>query len=383
MNMKVKKLACVTLSIAMIISAAACGKKSGKKKEASPAGEAAETVLEAVTSLSVKKLKKINGMEETIDTFEAIASSDAIKAVLDKASYEINEDDIKEKKKKTTVPVTVTMPDYEAAAEEAEGDEDDFIEAIEAQKEKKYISVDVTLEFENDDDEYTLTNGPEFCEELLAPVLEACEDFIEISPSTEVTLETDETDPTTAAPTDDTAATTEPTDETKDTTPAPTDDTSATDDTTATTASSGPAAKLEKVTPKKIKIDKDIFEKLLKEVDPDSAKSIISTGAGSVGSTATTETVVAYDAEFELMYQYYEFADVATAKGYFDSMTGSLKSICTNYEVSDDWGFVSYQYSDYTCIYYFSDNGMIVALSMSSAAEKIEKINEFAKALCK
>ncbi|MBO7564666.1 MAG: hypothetical protein J6T40_07490 [Clostridiales bacterium] len=377
MNMKVKKLACVTLSFAMIISAAACGKKSSKK-EASPAGEAAETILEAVTSLSVKKLKKINGMEDTIETFEEIASCDAIKAVMDKASFEINEDEIKEKKKKTTVPVTVTMPDYEAAAEEADGDEDDFIEAIEAQKEKKYVSVDVDLEFEVEDDEYTLTNGPEFCQELLMPVIEACEDFLSItSPTTEISVETDDTDPTTAAPTDDTTATTAPTDETKDTTPAPTDDTS------ATTTSSGPAAKLEKVTPKKIKIDKDVFEKILKEVDPDSAKSIISTGAGSVGSTATTETVVAYDADFELMYQYYEFADVATAKGYYDSMTGSLKSICTNYEVSDDWGFVSYQYSDYTCVYYFSDNGMIVALSMSSAAEKVEKINEFAKALCK
>ena len=378
MNMKVKKLACVALSFAMVISAAACSKKSGKK-EASPAGEAAENVLEAVTSLSVKKLKKINGMEETIETFEEIASCDAIKAVMDKASFEINEDDIKEKKKKATVPVTVTMPDYETAAEEADGDEDDFIEAIEAQKEKKYISVDCTLEFEVEDDEYTLTNGPEFCEELLVPVIEACEDFLSISsPTTEISLETDETDATTKAPTDDTKETTEATEDTKDTkeTKAPTDDTSA-------TSAAGPAAKLEKVTPKKIKVDKDVFEKILKEADPDSAGSMIATGAGSVGSYATTETVVAYDSEFELMYQYYEFSDTASAKAYFDSMTGSLKSICTNYEVSDDWGYVSYQYSDYSCIYYFSENGMIVALSMSSAAEKVEKINAFAKALCK
>lgn len=157
------------MAVAMIGSLAAC-KKSGKAS--SGLTDAANSVMEALISRSEKKLKKTGDFsEDVLAQVDAMKDCDAVSAVMDKATFEIDEDSIKETKKGTSVKVVVTLPDSGAALEDA-SDEDEFIDAVSGQKEKEYTKVNLTLKFEVDDDKYTLTNGDDVVSDLFGGDLE-------------------------------------------------------------------------------------------------------------------------------------------------------------------------------------------------------------------
>ncbi|MBQ6272138.1 MAG: hypothetical protein IJK65_10535 [Clostridiales bacterium] len=166
---RVKKLTCVVMAVTMIGSLAAC-KKSGKAS--SGLTDAANSVMEALISRSEKKLKKTGDFsEDALAQVDAMKDCDAVSAVMDKATFEIDEDSIKETKKGTSVKVVVTLPDSGAALEDA-SDEDEFIDAVSGQKEKEYTKVNLTLKFEVDEDKYTLTNGDDVVSDLFGGDLE-------------------------------------------------------------------------------------------------------------------------------------------------------------------------------------------------------------------
>lgn len=173
MKVLAKKILCTSMALAIMVPMVACKKKN----KYADCLDTANTFLEAAVSLDAKKIKKLSKNmeieEDMVDALEDLSSNDAVAAVMEKASYEIDEDNIKEKKNKVTLPVTITMPDYEAAAEESEGDIDEFLEAIDSQKEKKYITVESTLKFSVDDDEYTLSNTEDFLQEVFQPIVDA------------------------------------------------------------------------------------------------------------------------------------------------------------------------------------------------------------------
>ena len=157
------------MAVAMIGSLAAC-KKSGKAS--SGLTDAANSVMEALISRSEKKLKKTGDFSEgSLMTIDLMKDCDAVSAVMDKATFEIDEDSIKETKKGTSVKVVVTLPDSAAALEDA-SDEDEFIDAVSGQKEKEYTKVNLTLKFEVDEDKYTLTNGDDVVSDLFGGDLE-------------------------------------------------------------------------------------------------------------------------------------------------------------------------------------------------------------------
>ncbi|MBO4650333.1 MAG: hypothetical protein J5653_03980 [Clostridiales bacterium] len=164
-----KRLSCFAMAAIMIGSLAAC-----KKSSKAPSGltDAANNVMEALIGRNEKKLKKTGDFSEgSLMTIDLMKDCDAISAVMDKATFEIDEDSIKESKKGTTVKVVVTLPDAGAALEDAE-DEDEFIDAIKDQKEKSYTKIDLTLKFAVDEEDYTLTNGDALVSDLFGGDLE-------------------------------------------------------------------------------------------------------------------------------------------------------------------------------------------------------------------
>ena len=164
-----KRLSCLAMAAIMIGSLAAC-----KKSDKAPSGltEATNNVMEALIGRSGKKLKKTGDFSEgSLMTIDLMSDCDAVSAVMDKATFEMDADSIKETKKGTSVKVVVTLPDAGAALEEA-GDEDEFIDAIKDQKEKSYTKINLTLKFEVDEDKYTLTNGDDVVSDLFGGDLE-------------------------------------------------------------------------------------------------------------------------------------------------------------------------------------------------------------------
>ena len=101
-----------------------------------------------------------------------------------KAKISVDSDSVKTKKGKTTCEATVDIIEYntvvqyfskEYRMDEFE-DDDDAMEAmkeiIDKVKEKDYTSIDVTLEFEEDDGDYLLENGDEIFQDLFFEVFQ-------------------------------------------------------------------------------------------------------------------------------------------------------------------------------------------------------------------
>jgi len=371
MKSNLKKLACLVLSFSMIASAAACSKKKDDDKGSSGCTEVADTFLDAVVSLDSKKIKKLEknlGIDgEIVDALTEFAENDYFTAVMEKASYEIDEDSVSEKKKKASCEATVKLPDYESAFEDADGDYDDFVDAIDGQKEKKYQDVTLTLEFEVEDDEYTLTNA----EDVLADLYEPMADVLTSAPSPKPTEPTDGPVTTDPDPTD-----TEPTDT------EPTDTTKATDDTTSTTAPAGPAGTLKDIPAKKVTVTPDTFTAAIRAVDAKAADGVISFGSETnVGDYTVTDYYSAQQEDWNVLYICYVFKTAEDAKGYFDTYTEYMESYATSYVVEADWGYVAYQSGDYAFSYYLSDNYLVTVTSLDGSAENIDKVSGFFEAL--
>ena len=207
----VKKAASVVLALTMVGTMAACSKKS---KSNEGLVEAANTVMDALLSGSSKKLKKAGEFSaDVLMVLDHEVQNEAKTAVLKKATYEVDEDSIKESKKTTSVKVKISMPDYEAACEEAGDNLGDFLDAIEEQEKGDYKEEAITLKFTSEDDAYTLTNGDDIVNDLYMNTLnsltvygveQAVPDKVETEP-TDTESVPDTTPTTDPAPTETTA----------------------------------------------------------------------------------------------------------------------------------------------------------------------------------
>ncbi|MBO4688454.1 MAG: hypothetical protein J5636_08075 [Clostridiales bacterium] len=363
MKSNLKKIACLAVSFALIISAVGCKDKKeddDSKDESSGCVEAAETVLEAVCTLNSKKIKKLEkdfGADgDAVEELTKIADEhDFVKAVMDKASYEIDEESVKEKKKKATIEATITFPDYEDIYYEVDAWLESFIEEIDAQKEKQYQSTTVTLEFEVEDDEYTLTNLDAIIDDLYDPM-------IDVMPWAALDITTD-------PPTSDDPTEPDPTDDPTDSSPAPTSSEEAT-------------ATISDLSVKKVELSPDAFKAALEAVDDATGSSFFDFNSETdLGDFKAKNYCMGYSEDFENFYYYYEFNSVDDAKGYFDQgLLGVDEYVISKVEESD-WGYAAYQYYSFTVVLYYSDAGLIYVGSASTESS-IKEAETFITALC-
>ena len=374
MKLNVKKIACVALSFSMIASLAACSKKDDKKKkdddsDATGCVAATETLMDAVVTLNAKKIKKLEkdlGVDgDAVADLEAVADNEFIAAVMEKASYEIDEDNIKEKKKTASVGVTVTLPDYEDAYDEAGDDIDDFKDAIDSQKEKKYQTVDVTVKFDVEDDEYTLSNFDEVCEAIYGDMIETLDADIDVKPTDPIPTDTEPTD---TDPTTDTTPT--------DTTPA------ATDDTTSTTTA-GAKGSLRAVTGKKVDFNQGVFEAAVANADADAAKGIMFSNQATQIQGYTVNTTGMAFSNSGVIYTYYEFDSEASAQAYADTCMTGIESIATSYEKGNGYNFCMYMYGDMSIVVYQSGACMTTVLASENTEEICDQVSSFAEGIFK
>lgn len=376
MKLNVKKFACVALSFSMIASLAACSKKDDKKKggddEATGCIAATETLMDAVVSLNAKKIKKLEkelGVDgDAVSDLQTIADEEFVAAVMEKASYEIDEDSLKEKKKTASVNVTVSMPDYEDAYDEAGDDIDDFKDALDSQKEKNYKTVDLTVKFDVEDEEYTLSNLDEICEDLFNDMLMTLPSGLMVHPTqTEPTDDTEPTDTTPAQPTD-----TDPT----DTTPA------ATDDTTSTTTA-GAKGSLRAVTGKKVDFNQGVFEAAVANADADAAKGIMFSNQATQIQGYTVNTTGMAFSNSGVIYTYYEFDSEASAQAYADTCMTGIESVATSYEKGNGYNFCMYMYGDMSIVVYQSGACMTTVLASENTEEICDQVSSFAEGIFK
>ena len=373
MKLNVKKMACVALSFSMIASLAACSKKDDKKKdsddEATGCIAATETLMDAVVSLNSKKIKKLEkelGVDgDALSDLETIADEEFIAAVMEKASYEIDEDSLKEKKKTASVNVTVSMPDYEDAYDEAGDDIDDFKDALDSQKEKNYKTVDLTVKFDVEDDEYTLSNFDEVCEDLFNDMLMTLPAGLMVHPT--------QTEPTDTEPPIDTTDDTQPTDtDPIDTTPATTDDT-----TPATTA--GTPGSLRKVTGKKVEFTQDAFKAAVANADPSAASGVMFSNQATQIQGYTVNTTGMAISDTGVIYTYYEFDSEDSAKAYAETCMTGIETIATSYEKGDGYNFCMYMYGDMSIVVYQSGVSMSTVLASENTEEICDQVSSFAE----
>ena len=175
------KFVSVILSGVMALSLAGCSSGSSNKKVV----KEAEAVLEEITSLDYKSMKARDAYsKQYIDMVKSISKDEMNVLLWSKAKISVDSDSVKTKKGKTTCEATVDIIEYntvvqyfskEYRMDEFE-DDDDAMEAmkeiIDKVKEKDYTSIDVTLEFEEDDGDYLLENGDEIFQDLFFEVFQ-------------------------------------------------------------------------------------------------------------------------------------------------------------------------------------------------------------------
>ncbi|GEM_PF-4247478 len=350
MKLNVKKLACVMLSLSMIASVTAC-KKSGKK-EAEGCIAATETILNTITALNSKKMKNLQksyGVDsEDIDYLKSLSGNDMVKTVMGKAIVEVDEDSADEKKGSATCDAVVKLPNYEDAYDEADGDPDSFEEEINKQKEKKYQEVNLTLEFDVDEDEYTWTNASDVLEDLFGDMVEV----LEFDPSLPVDTEVDDTTVRTR--------------------------------TTPPTTSAQDAAPLRDVTAKKVDLSEDVIASALNEADPEAAQTLNFFDSDTdLSGFKLTRLGMAYSHSYNVNFSIYVFENADSAKQYFEQTTGYMEKYAVSFQSEGDWGYMSYQVGTLTFGVYYSGNIYISMSIYDGAPEYVDIIPSFVEALCK
>lgn len=364
MKLNVKKFACVALTFAIVASASACGKS---KKKSSAAIDAANTFLEATVSLDAKKVKKLEkslGVDsDFIAAVDEFADEEAMKAVFDKATFEIDEDSLKEKKSSASVNATINLPDYEDAFDSADGDIDDFIDEIDGQKEKNYNAVEVTLKFDVEDDEYIMTNAEDFYEDVYEPVFNVIGDG-DVDPVDPTPADTTPADTT---PADTTPADTTPADTTPaDTTPA---DTTPADTTPAdTTGATVDPTTLDYLNLNKAPLDLATYKSAISAADP-SAFVVDSDPSEAPISYTVTDYVAVLG---ETIGAYYGFASAEDAHKYFEETCAAASSMASGYKLESDYGYMIFISGDTGIVYYFSGTGFTMFMySMEEAPNNV------------
>lgn len=177
-----QKAIAVSLSLAMVLSLAACdlgGGKKDKDKKKNGDDDAVITVADdfssALTSRKASKLIKLcdeDAAEDLEDTLEEDLDfgsrfggdkGDICEAIADSMSYEVDEDSVEIDDEEATVDVVFEMVDYNSLLDEDFASADDFIDEVNSSKET--IEVKLTLELELVDDEWVVTNAADIIED--------------------------------------------------------------------------------------------------------------------------------------------------------------------------------------------------------------------------
>ena len=160
----IRKAGAAALAGAMAFSCASCALFGPNKKEIV---EAADTFAGTLLKQDAGKIIKLTTEDEDSDVAEALEmifdedtlSDDQKKfvdAVSDTITYEVDEESVEINKDEASADVTFTMVDYEKALDGDFEDIDAVLDALEDCDDTK--EVEVTLEFEKDDDEWLVSN---------------------------------------------------------------------------------------------------------------------------------------------------------------------------------------------------------------------------------
>ena len=160
----IRKAGAAALAGAMTLSCASCALFGTNKKEII---EAADTFAGTLLKQDAGKIIKLTTEDEDSDVAEALEmifdeetlSDDQKKfvdAVSDTITYEVDEESVEINKDESSADVTFTMVDYEKALDGDFEDIDAVLDALDDCDDTK--EVEVTFEFEKDDDEWLVSN---------------------------------------------------------------------------------------------------------------------------------------------------------------------------------------------------------------------------------
>ncbi len=160
----IRKAGAAALAGAMAFSCASCALFGPNKKEIV---EAADTFAGTLLKQDAGKIIKLTTEDEDSDVAEALEmifdeetlSDDQKKfvdAVSDTITYEVDEESVEINKDESSADVTFTMVDYEKALDGDFEDIDAVLDALDDCDDTK--EVEVTFEFEKDDDEWLVSN---------------------------------------------------------------------------------------------------------------------------------------------------------------------------------------------------------------------------------
>ena len=178
---KTIKFVSVILSGVLALSLAGCSSGSNNKKVV----KEAEAVLEELTSLDYKGMKERDAYsKQYIEYMKMFSKDEMTELIWSKAKVTVDSDSVKTKKGKTTCEASVDIIENNTVMKyllkeynmDDFGDDDEAMEAIkeiiDKIKDKDYTSIDVKLEFEEDDGDYLLENGDEIFQDLFFEVFQ-------------------------------------------------------------------------------------------------------------------------------------------------------------------------------------------------------------------
>ena len=162
-GLTLRKAGAVALAGAMTLSCASCMLFGPNKKEIV---EAADTFASTLLKQDAGKIVKLTNEKKNSDAAAALEllfdeswyteeQNKFIDAVADTITYEVDEESVEVDKEEASVDVTFTMVDYEKALKDDYSDIDEVLDLLEDCEDTK--EVEVTFEFEKDDDEWLPT----------------------------------------------------------------------------------------------------------------------------------------------------------------------------------------------------------------------------------
>ena len=163
-GLTLRKAGAAALAGAMMLSCASCMLFGPNKKEIV---EAADTFASTLLKQDAGKIVKLTNEKKNSDAAAALETlfdeswyteeqNKFIDAVADTITYEVDEESVEVDKEEASVDVTFTMVDYEKALKDDYSDIDEVLDLLEDCEDTK--EVEVTFEFEKDDDEWLVSN---------------------------------------------------------------------------------------------------------------------------------------------------------------------------------------------------------------------------------
>ena len=218
MKKKFMGIAAFMLSASLLLSSCS---SSDKKKDDEKSSDLNEEIVEAVegyfkqlTNMSLSKIGKY-AEESSFENLDLNSDEfDVMNAYIEKVEYEITEADGKEKKGTGSATVEITYVDLEKILDSVEdaGDVDELVEAINAKKAKTKTE-EIELDMSYDDKWIVADDAPVY--DLLMEPFEDVSEALKGDSNPDVSIATDDSDPTTMSTTEATTSE-EPTTTTSD-----------------------------------------------------------------------------------------------------------------------------------------------------------------------